>query len=91
MYYHIPRVLPKCGHTFCEKCIKSKLTNKKGRLTFTCPECESDTTVRKNVADELPKNVTIAEMIKDFKLKNYEADPAGGEPSAVCPLHNKKL
>lgn len=36
-YYHTPRVLPKCGHTYCEKCIKAKLQQKRGRLTFTCP------------------------------------------------------
>lgn len=73
LYYHVPRAL-KCGHTYCEKCIKGKLVNKKNRLTFTCPTvgCEVDVVIRKNVAEELPKNISIVEMIKSNKFTTLE-------------------
>lgn len=40
-YYRIPRVIPKCGHTFCEKCINLSIEAKSNRKVFTCTECLS--------------------------------------------------
>lgn len=36
MYYHVPLVLPKCGHTFCQKCIQNKIQSKGNRKVFIC-------------------------------------------------------
>ena len=37
MYYHVPLVIPKCGHSFCQKCIQGKIQIKSNKRTFTCP------------------------------------------------------
>jgi hypothetical protein len=31
----IPRLLPECGHSFCEKCIRNVIQER--RNVFTCP------------------------------------------------------
>lgn len=43
-------------------------------MTFTCPECETDVVIRKNVAEQLPKNITIIDIVKDNKFKNNDED-----------------
>ena len=70
-YYHLPRIVPKCGHTFCEKCINNRTQLKSKRKTFTCPECSIDVIMRKNLNDDVPKNQTIIDIIQDFKKNNY--------------------
>lgn len=39
-----------------------------------CSECETETMIRKSVADELPKNITIADLVKDVRLKTLEKE-----------------
>ena len=72
-YYHLPLVLPKCGHTFCQKCIQNKLITKGNRRVFTCDECRVDVMVRKSVSDELPRNIGILDVVKNMK-KNIVED-----------------
>lgn len=67
LYYRTPRVIPKCGHTFCEKCITLRLIVKVNRRVFVCPQCKEDAVVRKNVAEDIPKNLDLIGIIKALK------------------------
>ena len=35
---HLPLMLPKCGHTFCTKCIQGALSKLSLYEDFACPE-----------------------------------------------------
>jgi len=60
LYYRAPRVVPKCGHTFCEKCITNSLSVRANRRVFICPgDCGKEVVIRKSVSDDLPKNIGI--------------------------------
>jgi hypothetical protein len=56
MYYRTPRIVPKCGHTFCEKCITLRLVVRANRRVFVCQDCNSEAVIRKNVQEDIPKN-----------------------------------
>ncbi len=71
LYYRTPRVVPKCGHTFCEKCITFRLTVKLNRRVFMCPDCGGEAVIRKTVADDIPKNVGIIEVVKSLKKYSW--------------------
>ena len=60
-------MVPKCGHTFCEKCIILRLAVKSNRRVYLCNDCGSEVVIRKNVAEDVPKNVVIIDMIKNLK------------------------
>lgn len=67
LYLRTPRVVPKCGHTFCEKCIGGRLVSKANRKVFLCCECGAEAVIRKSVADDLPKNISILDIVKNLK------------------------
>jgi hypothetical protein len=66
-YYRIPRVIAKCGHTFCEKCINSSIQVKANRKIFVCNDCHSETVIRKGAAEDIPKNIGILDIVKNMK------------------------
>ena len=35
-----PKILPKCGHTLCLKCVKDLLLNSSGSNLITCSVCD---------------------------------------------------
>ena len=63
---HIPRMLLKCGHTYCELCIKTKL--KENKNLFICPEDNNIYDKIENI-EEIPRNVTLLNLLKKTKLK----------------------
>lgn len=67
VYYRTPRVVPRCGHTYCEKCIAARLTIKSNRKVFLCPECSAEVVVRRGVQEDLPKSIAIIDVVKNLK------------------------
>ena len=58
----VPRLLIKCGHTFCELCLDQMLRPllfKNGGKRVECPVCKFDNRVQKGRAAQLPKNFDI--------------------------------
>jgi len=74
-------VVPKCGHTFCEKCISSRLIIKANRRVFQCPECPNDVIIRKSVADDVPKNISVIEIVKN--IRKYSSNEREDEKRGV--------
>lgn len=67
VYYRTPRVVPRCGHTYCERCISNKLIAKANRKVFICPECSSEVIIRKGVQEDVPKNIGIIDVVKNLR------------------------
>ena len=80
MYYHVPLVIPKCGHSFCQKCIQNKVQTKGNRRMFICPECNADIPIRKGVSDELPRNISIIDVVKNIKKNIVQEEPSNSSP-----------
>ena len=64
---YTPRLLLKCGHTYCELCLKQNFS--KNKNIFTCPDDNFKYQKIKNI-DEFPKNITLLNILKKTKLRN---------------------
>ena len=56
--YFIPKLLPKCGHSFCRICLE-RLMNKKSNVN--CPVCREMTINYKD--NNLPTNYSLLEIM----------------------------
>lgn len=92
LYYRTPRVVPRCGHTFCEKCIANRLSIKSNRKVFLCPECGSEVIIRKGVQEDVPKNIGIIDVVKNLKKYSSGEKEEERKPSNEgCPQHQRPL
>lgn len=71
LYYRTPRVVPRCGHTFCEKCMTLRMTVKVNRRVFICPDCGVEVVIRKNVGEDVPKNMGIIDVVKSLRKYSF--------------------
>ncbi len=73
----IPKILTKCGHTFCSFCLKTLLNENN---QFRCPE---DNKLYENIPsiDDFPTNNMILTLLKDLSEVGPEK----------CETHNKEL
>lgn len=71
-FYRIPRVIPTCGHTFCQKCINTHLQVKANRKIFSCVQCKAEIIIRRNVSDDVPKNIGILDIVKNLRKKEFQ-------------------
>lgn len=63
----VPRLLPENGLTYCTGCVAALLADSEGQETFFAPEDDETPVVRKNAAEEYPKNFTIIKMAARYK------------------------
>ena len=74
---HIPRIIPTCGHTYCDVCIQVYL-NSNNRI-FKCPK---DQIINNNSnIESYPKNYDFAKLLEKNKLRSSDR----------CSIHNKRL
>jgi hypothetical protein len=62
----MPRIVTRCGHTFCHGCVASMLTRiiaVGNAKPFPCPTCRVVTNVRRGRADSLAKNFSLLELL----------------------------
>ncbi|CAL2035757.1 unnamed protein product [Caenorhabditis brenneri] len=60
---HAPRMLHKCGHTFCEQCLVELAKLNKNEF-ITCPTCSVKTPVRRGTIEQFPKNYPLLYIIR---------------------------
>ncbi|XP_068699703.1 tripartite motif-containing protein 2-like [Montipora foliosa] len=61
---HCPRLLPRCGHSFCTSCLQSLLT----KNSINCPTCRSAVSAPAGLAT-LPKNFALLEILLSLPQK----------------------
>ena len=64
---HCPRLLPRCGHSFCTSCLQSLLNNN----AINCPTCRSAVSAPAGLAT-LPKNFALLDIL--FTVPQKEND-----------------
>lgn len=64
---HIPRLLMKCGHTYCEICLKNKFVDNNNE--FICKEDNTTYEKIESVSD-IPKNLSLLNLLKKAKLRS---------------------
>ncbi|KAL4486395.1 hypothetical protein ABPG72_007181 [Tetrahymena utriculariae] len=58
----VPRMIPDCGHTYCEDCIIKNLVNSKH--TFKCPEDGDIILCNRDSINNFPKNISILKIVQ---------------------------
>jgi len=62
-----PRILPRCGHTFCLSCIRL-LTRRNIENNRTCPECRTPFQLPRHRADNLPRNIIASQLSQSQRI-----------------------
>jgi hypothetical protein len=78
----IPRLLIKCGHTFCSSCLEALHNNS----LIECPEDKALTMI--NEVSSLPINMTIVSLIKNESVKFVNFDD--GQSISTLKSDNEK-
>lgn len=63
---HIPRLLMKCGHSYCEICIKNQITE--NNKQFICKE-DNELYEKIESISDIPKNLSLLNLLKKAKLR----------------------
>ncbi|CAL2035758.1 unnamed protein product [Caenorhabditis brenneri] len=64
----IPRMLPKCGHTFCHQC-SEKLARDNCNQHIYCPTCRLSSEVPDKLVSCLPKNYAIISILREINAQ----------------------
>jgi len=73
---HLPLMVPICGHTFCQVCIKNMINNK--ALEFQCPIDKRTMKLSHVSLDLFPKNYALSSISEEI-------------PKERCQTHDKEL
>ncbi|XP_075037542.1 E3 ubiquitin-protein ligase TRIM39-like [Mixophyes fleayi] len=63
----------RCGHSFCQICIKSVLDRQEGSKVYTCPECRAEYLRR----PALRRNMKLCNIVEHFRTTQPEQKTAG--------------
>lgn len=69
---NLPRLLTTCGHTYCERCLDTMITEEDFRHKVTCPEDNVATYLEGSDLAQLPRNIAL---IKVIETKNARVSP----------------
>jgi len=66
---HLPRMIPKCGHTFCTKCIQEIIesTSTASQDLFCCPEDNITMQLNNQDVTDFPKNFLLVRLVDKRK------------------------
>ena len=65
---NLPRLLTACGHTYCESCLDTMMTEEEdGTHHVICPEDNTVTHLDSNDVSEFPKNIALLRVIEGKK------------------------
>ena len=65
---NLPRLLTACGHTYCESCLDTMMTEQQdGRHRVVCPQDSTITYLDSDDVSEFPKNIALLKVIEGKK------------------------
>ena len=82
-----PKMLPKCGHTICLKCLTLILANSE---PAKCPIDSESLPYNKKTAADFPSNVVLTQIISDFSQQE-KCQEHGEEKRLVCFTDRTKI
>ena len=74
---HSPRLLTRCGHTICEKCLKDLCVT----LDFKCPLCQITYFSNNGDLTVFPKNFALMSLMNEVGLDKHD----------FCVIHKEKF
>jgi len=60
---HLPLMIPKCGHTFCTKCVKEMISKLSDFEDFVCPEDKHSMRLLTKDISEFPQNLALLRLL----------------------------
>lgn len=83
---NLPRLLPHCGHTICEECVKKLISSN----FILCPECKEVNLAA--TENDLPKNLAILSVKHELqKVIKKEDGYRNREDDKFCLDHLKEF
>jgi len=79
---HIPRLLMKCGHTYCEICIENQIAANDSKRKFVCKE-DNETYEKIESINDIPKNLSLLNLLKKAKLRSNYNDLCNSAVNSV--------
>jgi len=68
---HLPLMIPKCGHTFCTKCVKEMISKLSDFEDFVCPEDKHSMKLPSKDVSEFPQNLALLRLLDKKALSVY--------------------
>ncbi|XP_072273386.1 E3 ubiquitin/ISG15 ligase TRIM25-like [Pyxicephalus adspersus] len=73
LHFYTEPVTLRCGHSFCQGCIKSVLDTQEGSKAYTCPECRAEYPKR----PALQRNMKLCNIVEHFHSTQVTQKKAG--------------
>lgn len=84
----MPRLLTACGHSYCETCLDTMITEEEdGRYRVACLEDQTVTYLDSNDVSQFPKNIALLKVIE---TKRSHPEPFRDESFDLTKIHRKE-